>query len=211
MHFIKKYWHLILVSLLTLALAVGIFLTSKRLGEREAVSLPPPKAVELACTLTFSVASPSGTPTHTPTPIQSVKACPSAPAPEMPCLSRSRSPARDGIGTAKFLRRSLASATARRTSLKKMLEARDRWKQTTRTIRSESLLLPVVYGTTMPSTHRPLTLAKKQLRSLNPLAARRQLALHGQPRRRHPLLPQHRRGRQRPRRPPPLSPLLSRL
>jgi len=68
MQFFKKYWHLVLVSLLTLALSIGVFITSLRLQQREAVSLPPPKAVEPTCQLTFSVLQTTGTPTPTSTP-----------------------------------------------------------------------------------------------------------------------------------------------
>lgn len=68
MQFLKKYWHLVLISLLTLALSIGIFITSLRLQQREAVSLPPPKAVEPTCQLTFSVVQPTATPTPTPGP-----------------------------------------------------------------------------------------------------------------------------------------------
>ena len=68
MQFLKKYWHLVLVSLLTLALSIGVFITSQRLQEREAVSLPPPKAIEPTCQLTFSVVHPTATPTPTPGP-----------------------------------------------------------------------------------------------------------------------------------------------
>ncbi len=68
MQFLKKYWHLVLVSLLTLALSIGVFITSQRLQQREAVSLPPPKAVEPTCQLTFSVVQPTATPTPTPGP-----------------------------------------------------------------------------------------------------------------------------------------------
>lgn len=67
MQFLKKYWHLVIVSLLTLALSIGVFITSQRLQQREAVSLPPPKAVEPTCQLTFSVVQPTATQTPTPT------------------------------------------------------------------------------------------------------------------------------------------------
>ena len=66
MRSIKKYWHVFLLSLLTLGLGVATLLTSQRLKEQEAVAPPPPKAVAPACTLTFSIATASPTPTATP-------------------------------------------------------------------------------------------------------------------------------------------------
>ncbi|MBI3560050.1 hypothetical protein HY087_02905 [Candidatus Gottesmanbacteria bacterium] len=72
MQFLKKYWHLTVVSILTLALGILTFITTQKLSQQGPVAptVPQakPKAVEPACRLTFSVVQPTQTPTSTPTP-----------------------------------------------------------------------------------------------------------------------------------------------
>lgn len=91
MQFFKKYWHLVLVSLLTLGLGILTFLTTEKLKETKpiapTVAQVIPKAAEPACQLSFSVvqATPSATPTSTPSPTNSPNTNPD-------CLSLSVSP-----------------------------------------------------------------------------------------------------------------------
>ncbi|KKU88770.1 MAG: hypothetical protein UY16_C0002G0042 [Candidatus Gottesmanbacteria bacterium GW2011_GWA2_47_9] len=72
MNFLKKYWYMIFVLLLTVGLGVMVFLTSGKLTTTKPVAptVPQvtPKAAEPACTLTFTIATPTPTPTATPTP-----------------------------------------------------------------------------------------------------------------------------------------------
>ena len=69
MNILKKYWHLILVLILTIALGIGAFYTSQQLTKTTPVApnVPQaePQAAVAACTLAFTISTP--TPTHTPT------------------------------------------------------------------------------------------------------------------------------------------------
>lgn len=69
---IKKYWHLIFATIMTVVLGVATVVTSMKLAQTKPVApnVPQvkPKASEPACTLAFSIGSPTGTPTPTPTP-----------------------------------------------------------------------------------------------------------------------------------------------
>lgn len=71
MKFIRQYWYIIVLLVITLGLGVVTYLTSQRLADRNAVAptVPQeqPKAVTPACTLTFTirVAAPTVTPTGT--------------------------------------------------------------------------------------------------------------------------------------------------
>lgn len=91
MRFFKKYWHLVLVSLLTLGLGVITLLTTEKLKQTKPVAptVPQvtPKAAEPACQLTFSLfqATPTATLTPTATPT-------STPNTNPDCLSLSVSP-----------------------------------------------------------------------------------------------------------------------
>lgn len=81
MQFLKKYWHLVLVSLLTIGLGVAAILTGQQLKTAQPVapSVPQaqPQAVEPECKVEFTLTVPSETPTpststtQTPTPSQS--------------------------------------------------------------------------------------------------------------------------------------------
>lgn len=72
MNFLKKYWYLLFVAVITTGLGVVTFLTSQKLTQTKPVAptVPQekPKAVEPACRLTFSVLQPTATPTPTPGP-----------------------------------------------------------------------------------------------------------------------------------------------
>lgn len=76
MNFLKKYWYLLLVALVTVGLGAVAYLTSVKLKEKKPVAptVPQatPKAVAPACRLTFAMATPTptttGTPAPTPTP-----------------------------------------------------------------------------------------------------------------------------------------------
>jgi hypothetical protein len=77
MNALKKYWHVILLTLVTAGLGVIIFLTTQKLQQTEPVAptVPQatPEAAAPACTLTFSIGqettgTPTPTPTATPTP-----------------------------------------------------------------------------------------------------------------------------------------------
>ncbi|MBI5449235.1 hypothetical protein HY948_02850 [Candidatus Gottesmanbacteria bacterium] len=72
MNTIKKYWHVLFVSLITVGLAVMVFLTSGKLTTTKPVAptVPQatPKAAAPACTLTFTIALPTSTPTPTAGP-----------------------------------------------------------------------------------------------------------------------------------------------
>ncbi|MEK7587322.1 MAG: hypothetical protein AAB457_00710 [Patescibacteria group bacterium] len=72
MNALKKYWHLMFISLLTIGLAVMVFLTSGKLTTTKPVAptVPQvtPKAAAPACTLAFAIATPTPTPTSTPGP-----------------------------------------------------------------------------------------------------------------------------------------------
>ncbi len=72
MSFLKKYWYLFLVSLITAGLGIMTYLTSKKLETPEPVAptVPQemPKAVSEACKLTFAITTATPTPTPTPGP-----------------------------------------------------------------------------------------------------------------------------------------------
>lgn len=71
MQFLKKYWYLVVVFIITVALGVVTFLISQKLKQEAPVAptVPQqqPKAVTQACTLAFALATPTPTPTETPT------------------------------------------------------------------------------------------------------------------------------------------------
>ena len=70
MQFLKKYWYLLIITVITVALGVITFITSQQLTKTTPVApnVPQeaPRASTAACTLTFSLAV--TTPTNTPTP-----------------------------------------------------------------------------------------------------------------------------------------------
>ncbi|MDO8451906.1 MAG: hypothetical protein Q7S76_03490 [bacterium] len=78
MQFLKRYWYILFLLLITLGLGVVTFLTSQKLQQPAPVAptVPQitPKAAEPVCTLTFgiAIATPTPTPTaavsQTPTP-----------------------------------------------------------------------------------------------------------------------------------------------
>lgn len=72
MNALKKYWHVLFVSIITIGLAAMVFLTSGKLTTTKPVAptVPQatPKAAAPACTLTFAIATPTPTPTPTPGP-----------------------------------------------------------------------------------------------------------------------------------------------
>src|SRR3990167_9429093 len=71
MNFFKRYWYVLLLGIITVGLAVMVFLTSQQLSKKTPVAptVPEvaPQAVAPACTLTFALSSPTPTPTITPT------------------------------------------------------------------------------------------------------------------------------------------------
>lgn len=71
MNFLKKYWYLILVTIITVGIGVVAYLTSTKLEQQTPVAptVPQvtPKATDINCKLVFSI-SPDNTPTPTPTP-----------------------------------------------------------------------------------------------------------------------------------------------
>ena len=71
MTFLKKYWYLFVIMIITAGLGVVAYLTSTKLTQTTPVApnVPQstPKAAEPACTLSFTIATPSPTPTGTPT------------------------------------------------------------------------------------------------------------------------------------------------
>ena len=79
MNFFKRYWYVLLLGIITVGLAVMVFLTSQQLSKKTPVAptVPEvaPQAVAPACTLTFALSSP--TPTHTGTPTPTATATPS--------------------------------------------------------------------------------------------------------------------------------------
>lgn len=88
MSFLKKYWYLLLVALITAGLGLATYLTSLKLKETKPVapSVPQetPQAVAPACRLSFSITVPTPTPTGqaTPTPTSTVAPTPTnTPAP----------------------------------------------------------------------------------------------------------------------------------
>lgn len=80
MTFLKKYWHLILVSLLTVILGILTLLTTQRLKETKPIAPTVPQATPMAaqpaCQLTFQIFQ--GTPTATPTVTPTVTSAPNA-------------------------------------------------------------------------------------------------------------------------------------
>lgn len=86
---IQSYWHLILITVVTLVLGVTVFLTSQKLTQRQPVAptVPQstPKAAAPSCTLTFSIVSP--TPTVTPTVTLTPTATPTSTANKDPDCS----------------------------------------------------------------------------------------------------------------------------
>jgi len=72
MNFLKKYWYMPFVLILTTGLGVMVFLTSQKLTTAKPVAptVPQevPEAAVPACTLTFTLAVPTPTPTPTPGP-----------------------------------------------------------------------------------------------------------------------------------------------
>jgi hypothetical protein len=71
MKFIKKYWYILLLTLITLGMGIVVFITGGKLTTKKPVAptVPQvtPKASEPACTLTFTIATPTSTMTETPT------------------------------------------------------------------------------------------------------------------------------------------------
>lgn len=72
MNFWKRYWYLILVTLITVGVGIVAYLTSTKLEQQKPVAptVPQvtPKATVNACRLIFSIATgPTNTPTNTPT------------------------------------------------------------------------------------------------------------------------------------------------
>ncbi len=72
MNFIKKYWYLLVVTIITIGIGVVAYLTSTKLEQQQSVAptVPQvtPKAVnEANCKLVFSLATITGTPTPTGT------------------------------------------------------------------------------------------------------------------------------------------------
>lgn len=83
MRFIKRYWYLLLLALITGAVGIVVFLTSQKLEQTTPVAptVPQatPKAVAPNCTLTFAIAeTTTGTPTPTPTPTSTPTPTPTA-------------------------------------------------------------------------------------------------------------------------------------
>lgn len=73
MRFLKKYWYLLLVTIITAGIGVVAYLTSIKLEQRTPVAptVPQvtPKATDINCKLVFSIeAEPTPTPTEGPTP-----------------------------------------------------------------------------------------------------------------------------------------------
>jgi hypothetical protein len=76
MNYLKKHWYLVVVTLLTIGLAVMVILTSGKLSQTKQVAptVPQqaPQAAVAACTLAFNITistpTPTGTLTPTPTP-----------------------------------------------------------------------------------------------------------------------------------------------
>lgn len=71
MNYLKKHWYLVVVTLLTIGLAVMVLVTSGKLSQTTQVAptVPQeePKATSPQCTLRFTITIPTGTPTPTPT------------------------------------------------------------------------------------------------------------------------------------------------
>lgn len=65
---LKKYWYVTLLLIGTAGLGLATLFISLRLQQQAAINPPPPKAATEACTLTFTIATPSATPTNTPPP-----------------------------------------------------------------------------------------------------------------------------------------------
>ncbi len=69
MSFFKKYWYLILVTVITVGIGIVAYLTSIKLGQSQPVAptVPQvtPQAVSTACRVSFAITIPSGTPTPT--------------------------------------------------------------------------------------------------------------------------------------------------
>lgn len=104
MSFLKKYWYLVILTLVTVALGVATFLITQKLKQEAPVAptVPQeePKAVAPACTLTFAISIPTTTPTETPTPTPTSTPTPtptptptSAPNTDPTCTGMSASPA----------------------------------------------------------------------------------------------------------------------
>jgi len=72
MNFLKKYWYLMLVTILTAGIGVVAYLTSTKLEQQSPVAptVPQvtPKATDVSCKLIFSLGV-DNTPTPTPTPV----------------------------------------------------------------------------------------------------------------------------------------------
>jgi hypothetical protein len=71
MNYLKKHWYLVVVTLLTIGLAVMVILTSGKLSQTKQVAptVPQqqPQAAAAACTLAFNITLTTETPTLTPT------------------------------------------------------------------------------------------------------------------------------------------------
>lgn len=71
MNYLKKHWYLVVVTLLTVGLAVLVLLTSGKLSQTKQVAptVPQgqPQATAAACQLSFNITTTTGTPTPTPT------------------------------------------------------------------------------------------------------------------------------------------------
>ncbi len=67
MQYLKKHWYLVVVTLLTIGLAVLVLLTSGKLSQTKQVTPTDSRAAAPACTLAFNITVTTGTPTPTPT------------------------------------------------------------------------------------------------------------------------------------------------
>lgn len=80
MSFIRKYWYLVFITVITISLGVVTFLTSQKLKNAAPVAptVPQaqPQAVTLACTKTLTIVFPSPTATPTATPTNTPTATP---------------------------------------------------------------------------------------------------------------------------------------
>jgi hypothetical protein len=66
MNYLKKHWYLVVVTLLTIGLAVMVILTSGKLSQTKQVTPGESRAAASACILTFDITITTGTPTPTP-------------------------------------------------------------------------------------------------------------------------------------------------
>lgn len=101
MQFLKKYWYLVVVFIITAALGIATFLISQKLKQEAPVAptVPQeqPKAVTQACTLAFTLTISTPTPTPTPTSSETPTSTPTPTPTPTPTSAANTSPECTGL------------------------------------------------------------------------------------------------------------------